>query len=157
MKNITAKITLLFFTLFLLASCSEEEVLPPDNLIGDWNVYSIADSSGSSVIWEELKASLVEFIPTYSCMEFTASATDRIITTRYVIIDENTSVCKNPVVFAYTWEIDDETGYYKFVLGNNVIEYLVTFSNSNNRMTWVDQTSGGVTVWDRVVTSVAAE
>jgi hypothetical protein len=24
-------------------------------------------------------------------------------------------------------------------------------------MTWVDQTSGGVTVWDRVVTSVAAE
>jgi len=32
-----------------------------------------------------------------------------------------------------------------------VINYRITFSNGDNRMTWNDQTSGVVTIWDRVV------
>ncbi len=158
MKHISlVKITLLFFTLMLLASCGKEEVLPPDKLIGDWNVYSIAEASGSSVIWEDLKADLVDIIPTYSCMEFTASVTDQFVTQRYVIVDVDSSVCKNPVISIYSWKVDSETGYYQFSQGSNVISYLISFTNSDNRMTWVDQTSGDVTMWDRVVTAVATE
>ena len=36
-------------------------------------------------------------------------------------------------------------------IGSNIVEYLITFSNNDNRMTWNDRTSGAVTVWDRVV------
>ena len=56
-----------------------------------------------------------------------------------------------------TGKVDSETGYYQFSQGSNVISYLISFTNSDNRMTWVDQTSGDVTMWDRVVTAVATE
>jgi hypothetical protein len=32
---------------------------------------------------------------------------------------------------------------------------LISFSNNDNRMTWNDQTSGAITVWDRVITETA--
>ena len=36
-----------------------------------------------------------------------------------------------------------------FTQGNNNVNYLISFSENNNRMTWVDQVSNTVTVWDR--------
>jgi hypothetical protein len=143
------KTSIFLFTVIFIFSCDKEEVLPPDNILGEWSVYSISDSSGSAIIWEELKAQLVGLIPSYSCMEFTTTATEQIITTRYVIIDQNTTGCKSPAISAYTWAKDPETGFYNFIQLNNVIEYSISFSNNNNRMEWVDQTSGDITIWDR--------
>ena len=150
MKFLNApKITFFLFTLATVISCGKEEVLPPDNLIGQWNVYSITDTSGSVIVWDELVADLVNLIPTYSCMEFTASVTEQLVTTRYVLADENSTACKSPIVSAYTWLVDTDSGNYYFTQGNITNEYLISFSNSNNRMTWVDQTNGTITVWDR--------
>ena len=80
---------LFLLSLVIVISCGKEEVLPPDNLIGEWNVYSISNNTDPVIIWDELKASAVDLIPAYSCMEFTTSATEQIVTTRYVFIDEN--------------------------------------------------------------------
>lgn len=146
---------LTFTTLILFFSCSKEDDPIPDKSIGEWQVYSISNSDGSVTVWEEIKASLVELIPEYSCMEFTASITEQIVSTKYVIIDQNSRGCLSPAISVYTWSIDSETGFYQYVQGNNVINYLISFSNSDNRMTWKDQTSGTTTVWDRVVTATA--
>ncbi len=146
---------LTFTTLILFFSCSKEDEPIPDKSIGEWQVYSISNSDGSVTVWEEIKASLVELIPEYSCMEFTASITEQIVSTKYVIIDQNSRGCLSPAISVYTWSIDSETGFYQYVQGNNVINYLISFSNSDNRMTWKDQTSGTITVWDRVVTAKA--
>jgi hypothetical protein len=146
---------LTFTTLILFFSCSKEDEPIPDKSIGEWQVYSISNSDGSVTVWEEIKASLVELIPEYSCMEFTASITEQIVSTKYVIIDQNSRGCLSPAISVYTWSIDSETGFYQYVQGNNVINYLISFSNSDNRMTWKDQTSGTITVWDRVVTATA--
>ncbi len=144
---------LFLLSLVIVISCGKEEVLPPDNLIGEWNVYSISNNTDPVIIWDELKASAVDLIPAYSCMEFTTSATEQIVTTRYVFIDENSAGCRNPVISAYTWNIDPETGFYNFIQGNNIVEYAITFTNNDNRMTWIDQTSGDITVWDRQVSA----
>ena len=88
-------------------------------------------------------------------MEFTASITEQIVSTKYVIIDQNSRGCLSPAISVYTWSIDSETGFYQYVQGNNIINYLISFSNSDNRMTWKDQTSGTITVWDRVVRATA--
>lgn len=146
---------LTFTTLILFFSCSKEDEPIPDKSIGEWQVYSISTSDGSVTIWEEIKASLVELIPEYSCMEFTASITEQIVSTKYVFIDQNSRGCLSPAISVYTWSIDSETGFYQYVQGNNVINYLISFSNGDNRMTWKDQTSGTTTVWDRVVTATA--
>jgi hypothetical protein len=146
---------LTFTTLILFFSCSKEDEPIPDKSIGEWQVYSISNSDGSVTVWEEIKASLVELIPEYSCMEFTASITEQIVSTKYVIIDQNSRGCLSPAISVYTWSIDSETGFYQYVQGNNIINYLISFSNSDNRMTWKDQTSGTITVWDRVVTATA--
>lgn len=146
---------LTFTTLILFFSCSKEDEPIPDKSIGEWQVYSISNSDGSVTVWEEIKASLVELIPEYSCMEFTASITEQIVSTKYVIIDQNSRGCLSPAISVYTWSIDSETGFYQYVQGNNVINYLISFSNSDNRMTWKDQTSGTTTVWDRVFTATA--
>lgn len=134
----------------LLFSCSTEEPLP-DKSIGEWEVYSITDVSGNTTVWSELEDTLVELIPEYSCMEFTATITEQIVSTRYVFIDQNSRGCLSPSISVYTWSIDPETGIYQYVQGTNIVEYLITFSNNDNRMTWNDRTSGAVTVWDRVV------
>ena len=55
---------LLIGTLFL--SCSKEE-LPQDKLIGEWTIYSIAETEGETIIWKELEDKLVDLIPEYSC------------------------------------------------------------------------------------------
>ena len=143
----------LIFVIIILIGCNSEEDLPPDKLIGDWEVYSITDEAGETIIWDDLTSSLIELIPEYSCMEFTATATEQIVSTRYVFVDVNSRGCLSPAISVYTWQISTETGFYEFTQGTNVINYLVSFSNNDNRMTWNDQTSGAITIWDRIVTT----
>ena len=143
----------LIFVIIILIGCNSEEDLPPDKLIGDWEVYSITDEAGETIIWDDLTSSLIELIPEYSCMEFTATATEQIVSTRYVFVDVNSRGCLSPAISVYTWQISPETGFYEFTQGTNVINYLVSFSNNDNRMTWNDQTSGTITIWDRIVTT----
>ena len=145
----------LLFVLIILVSCNSEEELPPDKLIGEWEVYSITDEGGETIVWDDLTSSLIELIPEYSCMEFTATATEQIVSTRYVFVDVNSRGCLSPAISVYTWQVSPETGFYEFTQGTNVINYLVSFSNNDNRMTWNDQTSGAITVWDRIVTATA--
>ena len=150
MKSIIyTKLLIVAITITLL-SCGTEEI-PPDKLIGEWTAYSITDDTGGIIIWDELKSTLVDLISEYSCLDFTATATAQLVTTRYVFVDVNSRGCLSPAIAAYTWGIDPETGFYQFTQGNNVINYSISFSNNDNRMTWKDQTSGTTTVWDRVV------
>lgn len=141
---------LLTFVTFL-QGCSKEEI-PQDKLIGDWSVHSITDENGETIVWDELKADLVEIINEYSCLDFTANATVNLVSTTYTFIDNDSRGCLTPAINVYTWEVDPESGLYLFKQGNNIINYRITFSNGDNRMTWNDQTSGVITAWDRVVT-----
>ena len=150
MKSIIYTKLLFVFLLLIFLSCVTEEI-PPDKLIGEWTVYSITDDEQTVIIWNDLKTSLVDLIPEYSCLDFTASATAQLVTTRYTFVDVNSRGCLSPAIAAYTWLIDPETGFYQFTQGNNIINYSISFSNNDNRMTWIDQTSGTTTVWDRVV------
>jgi hypothetical protein len=151
MKTTSSSKFFLLFTLgILFLGCSKEEI-PQDKLIGDWTVYSITNENGQTIVWEELKATLVELITEYSCLAFTANATENLVSTTYIFIDENSRGCLTPSIAVYTWELDSESGLYLFKQGNKVINYRITFSNGDNRMTWNDQTSGVVTIWDRVV------
>lgn len=150
MKSIIYSKLLFVFLLSIFLSCGTEEI-PPDKLIGEWTVYSITDDEQTVIIWNDLKTSLVDLIPEYSCLDFTASATAQLVTTRYTFVDVNSRGCLSPAIAAYTWLIDPETGFYQFTQGNNIINYSISFSNNDNRMTWIDQTSGTTTVWDRVV------
>jgi len=151
-KNFKTKFKLIFIV-SILVGCNSEEELPPDKLIGEWEVHSITDQGGETIIWDDLTGSLIELIPEYSCMEFTATVTEQIVSTRYVFVDVNSRGCLSPAISVYTWQVNSETGFYEFTQGTNVINYLVSFSNNDNRMTWNDQTSGAITVWDRVVTT----
>jgi hypothetical protein len=150
MKSIIYTKLLFVFLLSIFLSCGTEEI-PPDKLIGEWTVYSITDDEQTVIIWNDLKTSLVDLIPEYSCLDFTASATAQLVTTRYTFVDVNSRGCLSPAIAAYTWLIDPETGFYQFTQGNNIINYSISFSNNDNRMTWIDRTSGTTTVWDRVV------
>tara|TARA_B100000945_G_C20384313_1_gene598866 strand:+ start:440 stop:904 length:465 start_codon:yes stop_codon:yes gene_type:complete len=153
MKSISKfKSVVILAILVIFISCSSEEI-PPDKLIGDWVVYSITDESSETIIWDELRNSLVDLIPEYSCLEFTATATQQIVSTRYVFVDINSRGCLSPAINVYTWTINPDTGFYEFTQGTNVVNYLISFSNNDNRMTWNDQTSGAITIWDRVITS----
>tara|TARA_B100001287_G_scaffold70138_1_gene57745 strand:- start:3 stop:485 length:483 start_codon:yes stop_codon:yes gene_type:complete len=143
----------LIFVIIILIGCNSEEELPPDKLIGEWEVYSITDEEGETIVWDDLTNSLIELIPEYACMEFTATATEQIVSTRYVFVDVNSRGCLSPAISVYTWQVSPETGFYEFTQGTNIINYLVSFSNNDNRMTWNDQTSGAITVWNRIVTT----
>ena len=145
----------LIFVIIILIGCNSEEELPPNKLIGEWEVYSITDEEGETIVWDDLTNSLIELIPEYACMEFTATATEQIVSTRYVFVDVNSRGCLSPAISVYTWQVSPETGFYEFTQGTNVINYLVSFSNNDNRMTWNDQTSGAITVWNRIVTATA--
>ena len=153
MKSISySKIFLLSLIGILFLSCSKEEI-PQDKLIGDWTVYSITDENNQTIVWNDLKADLVELIEEYSCLDFTASATANLVSTTYTFIDSDSRDCLTPAINVYTWEVDPESGLYLFTQGNNIINYRISFSNADNRMTWNDQTSGVITIWDRVVSA----
>jgi len=147
------KVSLLTFIL-TFTNCSKEEIVP-DKSIGEWSIYSISDENGTATIWEDIKSDLVELIPEYACMSFTASISEKIVTTIYEFIDINSRGCLSPSYAVYTWSIDPETGFYQYVQGSNVINYSISFSNNDTRMTWIDQKSGAITVWDKDVELVA--
>ena len=150
MKSIIYTRPLFVFLLSIFLSCGTEEI-PPDKLIGEWTVYSITDETGETIVWDELKATLVDLISEYSCLDFTATATAQLVTTRYTFVDVYSRGCLNPAIAAYPSLIYPETSFYQFTQGNNVINYSISFSNNDNKMTWRDQTSGTTTVWDRIV------
>jgi len=150
-KIFNSKARYFLLVLLLFNACSEKE-LPPDKLIGEWEVFSITDETGNLIVWNELKDDLISLIPEYSCLEFSAIATQQIVSTRYVFVDVNSRGCLSPSIAVYTWKINSETGLYEFTQGTNIVNYLITFSNNDNRMTWNDQTSGTITVWDRIPT-----
>ena len=153
MKSISySKIFLLSLIGILFLSCSKEEI-PQDKLIGDWTIYSITDENNQTIVWNDLKADLVELIEEYSCLDFAASATANLVSTTYTFIDSDSRGCLTPALTVYTWEVDPESGLYLFTQGNNIINYRISFSNADNRMTWNDQTSGVITIWDRVVSA----
>ena len=127
-KNFKTKLNLIFIV-SILVGCNSEEELPPDKLIGEWEVHSITDQGGETIIWDDLTGSLIELIPEYSCMEFTATITEQIVSTRYVFVDVNSRGCLSPAINVYTWQVNSETGFYEFTQGTNVINYLVSFSN----------------------------
>ncbi|MEK9740881.1 MAG: hypothetical protein VW262_06805 [Flavobacteriaceae bacterium] len=152
MNRFTTKTLILLIGIFIFQSCSKEDP-PIDKLIGDWTVYSTTDEANKTIIWDELKATLVNLISEYDCLDFTASATKQIVSTKYTFIDVNSRGCLSPIISVYTWSVDSESGLYKFIQGTNQITYQITFSNDDKRMTWKDQTSGAVTIWDRVATT----
>jgi len=148
-QNLT-KSLFIFSFIFLLISCGKEEPIP-DKSIGEWQIYSITDESGNLTVWNELKETLVDLISEYSCMDFTATISDQIVSTKYVFVDVNSRGCLSPAISVYTWSKDPETGIYQYIQGTNIINYAINFSNGDNRMTWRDETNGALTVWDRVV------
>ena len=89
-KNFKTKLSLIFIAT-ILVGCNSEEELPPDKLIGEWEVHSITDKGGETIIWDDLTGSLIELIPEYSCMEFTVVT--EIVSTRYVFVDVNSRGC----------------------------------------------------------------
>ena len=149
LQNLT-KLIFIFSFIFLFLSCEKEEPIP-DKSIGEWQIYSLTDESGDLIVWDELKETLVDLISEYSCMDFTATITEQIVSTKYVFVDVNSRGCLSPSISVYTWSKDPETGIYQYIQGTNIINYAISFSNGDNRMTWKDQTNGASTVWDRVV------
>jgi hypothetical protein len=144
------KLIFIFSFIFIFFSCGKEELIP-DKSIGEWQIYSITDESGETIVWSELKETLVDLISEYSCMDFTATITEQIVSTKYVFVDVNSRGCLSPSISVYTWSKIPETGIYEYVQGTNIIEYAISFSNGDNRMTWKDQTDGSSTVWDKKV------
>jgi hypothetical protein len=86
--NTSIKFSISILTILFFLSCSEEEVIP-DKSIGEWQVYSITDAEGNLTVWNELKESLVGLISEYSCMDFTATITGSLVSTKYTIVDVN--------------------------------------------------------------------
>lgn len=81
-------------------------------------------------------------------MEYTAAISETLVTTNYVFIDLSSTGCIDPIIFAYGWQ-KTANDQYDFTVGNNVTKYTITFSNDTQRMTWKDNASNEITVWDR--------
>jgi len=145
--------SLLFFALIIL-SCQKEEV-PDDPLLGQWQNVSTQDDKGNTIVWEEIKSTLVALIPEYSCMDFTCSVNKNAVTVSYTGPNQNANSCNTPSLSIYTWSAEGSN--YTFIQGTNVVKYTISFSNNDNRMTWTDQTNNSVTVWDRIVTESTTE
>lgn len=135
------------FLSFLFFACSKEAI--PDPIVGDWTVYSLTDSNGKITLWESLVDDLTELVPSYSCMEYTANITETLVTTNYVFIDLSSTGCIDPIIFAYIWKRTNQEDAYTFTVGNNVSSFTISFSNEEQRMTWKDNTTNEITVWDR--------
>ena len=153
MKTSLYTLSILALSLSLL-TCQKEEV-PDDPLLGEWQNVSTQDGEGNTIVWEEIKATLVELIPEYSCMAFTCSVNKNTVTVSYTGPNESSNSCKTPALSIYTWTAEGPN--YTFIQGTNVVKYTVSFSNGNNRMQWMDQTNNTLTVWDRIVTETAEE
>lgn len=140
---------LTFFGLLLFFACSKEPVPEPDLMIGDWTVVSLTDEEGKTIVWQELVDRLVKLIPEYKCMSYTATVSKKLVSTNYIFIDVNARGCLSPVLAIHTWSKTKDTNQYEFTQGTVVTPYTITFSENDQRMTWKENKSGIVTVWER--------
>jgi len=140
--------TLFFLALILVlfVTCSKDTL--PDPIEGEWDVYSLTDSNGTTTVWEELYTNLVALVPGYSCMQYTASISETLVTTNYIFVDVTTTGCIDPIVFAYTWKKQSGDDYV-FSVGNDITTYSVTFSNNDRQMTWKNKATHETTTWNR--------
>ena len=152
------KASILAIALTFFLSCGKEETTPIDNrIVGEWTIYSFTDEANATIIWDELKTSLVDLIPEYSCLSYTLSVNAKLATESFVNIDAGSRGCLSPSLTIFTWAIDPETDLYDFTQGAKFITNLVTYSNNDNRMRWTNQKSGEVKVWDRIVAETSSD
>lgn len=145
MKTLSTKALLLFIGLIMFSCQKEDE--PNDPLLGNWENVSTIYPDGSTIVWEEIKADLIELIPGYSCMLYTCNVNKNTVTVSYTAPDTSTNSCKPTSLQIFTWVAEGSN--YTFVQGTNLVKYTITFSNNDNQMRWVDQTDNTVTVWSR--------
>ena len=132
MKNITKTIFIFSFVIVFF-SCGKEEPIP-DKSIGEWKIYSLTDESGDLIIWDELKETLVDLISEYSCMEFTATITEQIVSTKYVFVDVNSRGCLSPSISVFDdfWALirrHKKRVFYSSQFRSAVNHYLPEFNN----------------------------
>ena len=159
MKNLQfLKASVFAITLTFFLSCGKEELAPIDNrIVGEWTIYSFTDETNATIIWDELKTSLVDLIPEYSCLSYTLSVNAKLATESFINVDVESRGCLSPSLTIFTWAIDPETDLYDFTQGAQFITNLVNYSNNDNRMKWTNQKSGEVKIWDRTVAEISSE
>jgi hypothetical protein len=147
-KYIFQKTTYFILIFILLLGCKKEEVSPPDPILGNWEVKSVS-GAGETVIWNDLKATLVDLIPEYECMEWTVAITEEIVTTNIILPDYDSNGCESAEVTVWTWERTKDSNEYTFTKG--LIEISIYNINvSGSQMTWTDQFDGSITIWTKV-------
>ena len=147
-KDIFQKTTYFILIFILLLGCKKEEASPPDPILGNWEVKSVS-GAGETIIWNDLKATLVDLIPEYECMEWTVAITEEIVTTNIILPDYDTNGCEPAEVTVWTWERTKDSNEYTFTKG--LIEVSIYNINvSGSQMTWTDQFDGSITIWTKV-------
>ena len=145
MRTQFTKALLLFIGLIILSCQKEDE--PNDPLLGNWENVSTTYTDGTTIVWEEIKADLIELIPGYSCMLYTCSVNKNTVTVSYTAPDTSTNSCKDTSLQIFTGVAEGTD--YTFVQGTNLIKYTITFSNNDNQMRWLDQTDNTITISNR--------
>ena len=138
----------LFFLLF--TTCTKEPITETDPIVGEWTIHSFIDEDGSIIVWKDTMDRLIaERDPNYSCMEYTASITSTLVSTKYLYKLTEASECLDPIFTAHKWKKTNSTDQYEFKVGDNITQYTVTFSESDQRMEWKDNATNNVTIWIR--------
>ena len=147
-KKLIIKISYCFLIFSLLLGCKKDEASPPDPILGNWQVYSIS-GDGETIVWDELKETLVSLIPEYDCMAWTVSITEELVTTNIVLPDYDSNSCDPAEVTIWTWERTKDSNEYTFTKG--LIEVSIyNITVSGNQMTWTDQFDGAITIWNKI-------
>lgn len=143
------KKTIYFLLIFsFILGCKKDEVSPPDPILGNWQVKTVS-GAGETVVWDDLKATLIALIPEYECMTWTVSITEELVTTNIILPDYDSNSCDPAEVTIWTWERTKDSNEYTFTKG--LIEVSIyNISVSGNQMTWTDQFDGSVTVWSKL-------
>jgi len=146
-KYIFQKTTYFILIFILLLGCKKEEVSPPDPILGNWQVYSIY-GAGETIVWNDLKATLVDLIPEYECMEWTVAITEEIVTTNIILPDYDSNGCEPAIVTVWTWERTKDSNEYTFTKGLTEVS-IYNINVSGSQMTWTDQFDGSITIWTK--------
>lgn len=147
-KDIFQKAIYFILIFIFLLGCKKDEVSPPDPILGNWEVNSVS-GAGETIIWNDLKATLVSLIPEYECMEWTVAITEETVITNIVLPDYDSNGCDPAETTVWTWERTKDSNEYTFTKG--LIEVSIYNINvSGNQMTWTDQFDGSVTIWNKV-------
>ena len=147
-KKFIIKISYYFLIFSLVLGCKKDEASPPDPILGNWQVYSIS-GDGETIVWDELKETLVSLIHEYDCMAWTVSITEELVTTNIVLPDYDSNSCDPAEVTIWTWERTKDSNEYTFTKG--LIEVSIyNITVSGNQMTWTDQFDGAITIWNKI-------